>query len=327
MIVPTSGTTVGPGGSFEEVVSNQPTGLAGVIGVRIVDNAGTTVDPRRTAGITEQPADSGIYTVVLVAPAGAGQYSIIWDTDPAGVLSPTNSTVHSLTVITETVAPAADSLLCGLWLDPAALECDGVIAPVDATLFVQEACEFLYVASGYQYPGICTSTVRPCTPDCGCLSDGCWSCAPPYNVVKLYEPVVEIQSVTVNGEALAASEYRLYDRRYLQKTVGGWPWQNLILPPGEVGTWTVTFTHGAAPPLAGVLAAQDLACRISAGGVDCTLPPHVVSLARQGVNQVFDPAQSGVLSIPSVSSFLQAFGYGEARVWSPDLPPNPAEVI
>jgi hypothetical protein len=324
---PLSGTEAAPGEQFEEVAGNQPSGLAGVIGVRIVDNTGTTVDPRRTAGITEQPAGSGIYVVVLTAPVMTGQYSIIWDTDPLGNLTPANSTIHSLTVVALAVAPTADSILCGLWIDPASLECEGIVAPLDAAEFVQEASEFLYVASGYQYPGICTSTVRPCTPDYGCLSDGCWSCGPPYNVVKLFEPVVEVQTVTVNGEALTASEYRLYDRRYLQKLVGGWPWQNLILPPGEVGTWSVTFTHGAAPPLAGVIAAQDLACRISAGGVDCTLPPHVVSLARQGVNQVFDAAQSGVLSIPSVSSFLQAFGYGEARVWSPDLPPNPAEVI
>ena len=76
-----------------------------------------------------------------------------------------------------------------------------------------------------------------------------------------------------------------------------------------------------------MLAAQDLACRISSGSVDCTLPAHVVSLTRQGVNQQFDASQSGVLAIPSVSSFLQAFGYGEPQVWTPDLPPNPAEVL
>jgi hypothetical protein len=50
-------------------------------------------------------------------------------------------------------------------------------------------------------------------------------------------------------------------------------------------------------------------------------------LTRQGVNQQFDAASSGVLSIPSVSAFLQAFGYGEPQVWTPDLPPNPAEVL
>ena len=251
MIIPTSGTQVGPGGSFEEVVSNQPTGLAGVIGVRIVDNTGTTVDPRRTAGISEQPAGSGIYAVVLTGPASAGQYSIIWDTDPAGVLSPTNSTVHPLTVVAETIVPQAASLLCGLWFDPASLSCEGVLAPLNADEYVQEACEFLYVASGYQYPGICTSTVRPCQPDYGCYEGGCWSCGPPYNVVKLLEPVVEVQDVSVDGVALDPLEYRVFDHRYLQRSVGGWPWQNLLVAPGEVGSWTVTFTHGAAPPLAG----------------------------------------------------------------------------
>ena len=148
------------------------------------------------------------------------------------------------------VADEAESPLCQPWFDPATLTCPGETIPIDADA-AQLACEFLYVASGYQYPGICTSTVRPCQPDYGCYDGGCWSCGPPYNVVKLLEPVIEVQDVSVDGVALDPLEYRVFDHRYLQRTVGGWPWQNLILPPGEPGTWTVTFTHGAAPPLGG----------------------------------------------------------------------------
>lgn len=326
MSQPVAGTQVEPGDLFEEVVGNQPTGLAGVIGVRIVDNTGTTTDPRRTAGITEQPAGSGIYVVVLTAPSTTGQYSMIWDTDPGGVITPENSTIHALTVVAVAITPSSASILCGLWFDPESLVCEGETVPV-SDVAVQEACEFLYIASGSQYPGICTSTVRPCQSDYGCWDGDCWSCGPPYNTVKLLEPVVEIIDVQINGESLTGDEYRVYDRRYLQRTTGGWPYQNLLVAAGEVGSWTATFTHGASPPLSGVIAARDLACRVQAGSVDCTLPAHVVSLTRQGVNQQFDAAQSGVLSIPSVSSFLQAFGYGEAQVWSPDLPPNPAEVL
>jgi hypothetical protein len=251
MSVPTSGTIAGPGDTFEEVVGNQPTGLTGTIGVRIVDNAGSTVSPRRTAGIAETPAASGIYVVVLTAPTGAGQYSIIWDTDPAGVISPTNSVIHALTVVAVAIAPQADSILCGLWLDPTTLSCAGVVAPLEATDVVQAASEYLYARTGYRYPGICTSTVRPCQDDCGCLADGCFSCQRPCNVVRLLAPVTEILSVTIDGQALAPSEYRIYDNEYLQRLGGWWPYQNLQLSPGSVGSWEVEFRHGASPPLAG----------------------------------------------------------------------------
>ena len=265
------------------VTSYQGTpGLLGSVYVEIRDPADASVlIPRTSVGIRE---DGDGFYVWTGSVADHATYEAIWDentaTEYGEIVTPGTLLAPGSSVIP--ITPDAESLLCSLWFDPATLECDGVVAPVDAALFVQEACEFLYVASGYQYPGICTSTVRPCTPDYGCYEDGCWSCAAPYNVVKLFEPVVAVQSVMVNGEILDASEYRLYDKRYLQKLVGGWPWQNLILPPGEVGTWSVTFTHGAAPPLAGVLAAQDLACRISAGGVDCTLPPHVVLVGSAG---------------------------------------------
>lgn len=69
-----------PGSTFEADSSGAATGLVGTIGVRILHPAaGTTFLARTTAGITEQPAGSGIYFVSLTAPDDAGTYSIVWD--------------------------------------------------------------------------------------------------------------------------------------------------------------------------------------------------------------------------------------------------------
>jgi len=326
MTGPISGIQVEPGDQFEEVVDNQPTGLAGTIGVRVIDNAGATVDPRRTSGITEQVAGSGIYVVVLTGPAAPGQYSIIWDTDPGGVLTPENTTIHSLTVIPSGVAAIASSTICELWFDPDDLTCDGGAA------YATVACELLYALSGYRFPGLCQSTVRPCVPWwCGCDEPGCTACQAPWNTARLFQPLVSVEEVVIDGSVLDASTYRVYDHTYLQRIDGqGWPYQNLAVAPGLPGSWEVTFTHGAAPPALGVLAAQAFACYLASIGIngeDCTLPAHVQSLNRQGINQVFDPRVTVGLELQPVSLFLGGYGSWATDVWSPDLPPYPSEVL
>lgn len=67
------------GTSFEATSIGWATGLAGTLGVRVVDNTGGTPIARVTAGIVEFPAGSGRYQVVLTAPALAGQYDVLWD--------------------------------------------------------------------------------------------------------------------------------------------------------------------------------------------------------------------------------------------------------
>lgn len=69
---------VQPSTSFE-AVAKFPTGLTGTLGVRIIDNAGSTTLARQTSGIAEYPAGSGIYQVTLTSPGTAGQYSLVWD--------------------------------------------------------------------------------------------------------------------------------------------------------------------------------------------------------------------------------------------------------
>lgn len=91
---------------FETRVQGFPTGLAGTVGVQIRDNAGGTTVARTTAGVLEDPAGSGSYVATLVAPADAGDYTILWDT---GVISPSTVATDPLTVTAAAPAPPLGS--------------------------------------------------------------------------------------------------------------------------------------------------------------------------------------------------------------------------
>lgn len=85
-----------PNESFEASVIGFPTGLLGTLGVQILDTpAGDVITPRTTAGITEEPAGSGYYTVVLTAPVDTGTFTVFWDN---GSLDPSDTAAEDLIV-------------------------------------------------------------------------------------------------------------------------------------------------------------------------------------------------------------------------------------
>lgn len=225
------------------------------------------------------------------------------------------------------VAEAGESPLCQPWVEASELTC---AAAAGVETYAQLASELLYMASGQQFAGVCQMTVRPCPGLCGCWEDYCSQCATPYNVVKLPTPVHSIDSVVIDGDVLDPAAYRIYDGRLLQRIDGlFWPVQNLQYPPGSQYTWEVTLTAGNPPPLAGVIAAGDAACYLAGlySEWDCKLPAHIRSLARQGINQVFDDRVVSLYALPSVSLFLREYGTLPPTVWSPDLLPDVAEVL
>jgi hypothetical protein len=95
-----------PGASVEATVAGFPSGLAGTVRYRLLDNAGTTTSGPTTSGITEYPASSGFYAVTFTAPTTAGQYTILWDT---GTLGPTTSAPETLIVSYSAATSAAPS--------------------------------------------------------------------------------------------------------------------------------------------------------------------------------------------------------------------------
>lgn len=239
----------------------------------------------------------------------------------------------------------------------------------------QAASELLYELSGRQFGGICERVVRPCGPGGGCgwesilspigppavswewgLWSGSWAwwgdgvphcgCSS-VSVIELpFYPVAEIVSVEIAGVAVAADTYELRERRFLARVhVDGeeklrWPsCQDMSMPLGEPGTWSVTLRAGMSPPTLGVLAARSLGCELYKllHGIECQIPTGVTQINRQGVSfsrKLFMQwgSKGGLwqTGMPLVDAFLQAYNpRGSIRrssVWSPDLEMYPRPV-
>lgn len=91
--------TTTPGSSVDMTAANWPSGLAGLIGVAVIDNQGNTTTPRSTGAISEYPSGSGLYWVTLTAPLVEGDYSVVWDD------ADTRSVAATLLVSTAPVSP------------------------------------------------------------------------------------------------------------------------------------------------------------------------------------------------------------------------------
>lgn len=237
---------------------------------------------------------------------------------------------------------------------------------------VTAASELLYALSAHQFPGICQRTVRPCDRSRSCgvqlLSRGhlvywdgygsCWcedgspvcSCSHLSRVLLPNYPVREIVEVLIDGVVIDPSGYRLDGWQYLtrmrdaQGDVQTWPsCQALDLPSDEPGTFEVTYTSGMNPPVAGVLAAKELACQAFLAcsptlAGECVLPAGATRITRQGLTidlsafrgWGFDRKLGWRTGLRLVDAFLNSFNPNGLRrrplIWSPDGEPYAEEV-
>lgn len=113
---------------------------------------------------------------------------------------------------------------------------------------------------------------------------------------ELRFPVSAVTSVTVDGAALAENvDWILADQRLLVRIGRSWPCcQNLSTPDGSPGTWSVAYTYGSPPPVAGRLAAREMviAMALDASGKPNKLPSRTESVTRQGVSASINDASS-----------------------------------
>lgn len=229
--------------------------------------------------------------------------------------------------------------------------------------------EILFELSGRQFSGACTSIVRPCASTCGCWgagyvgmlaisgaaqlgvpinwTGGGWDCGGQScgcgvlsEVILDGYPVTGITAVKINGVVQSPTTYRLDQYRRLVCTNSQlWPvCQDLTRDDTQQGTWSIAYTHGMEPPLAGKQAAAQLACqlKLAMGGAPCQLDQSVQEVARQGirvtkgriatlVNAISEKPEGTGLAL--VDAFLVAYNrcglHRRPAVWTPDYPRMP----
>ena len=334
-----------PGAVFEAVYESGTTGLAGNLAVAIHDNQAVVVYGPTILAIVELIVDgqaTGTYRAMLTAPATEGQYSINWSND--GSFDPQQGGAVEDLIVEDTVLDlpslggAVSDILCSAWTTPlevslccsADVDSDGVL--MDAS--VVAASELLYFASGKQYVGLCSRTVRGCYDDtCLCcvqvLSRGYvvyppgldWSTCSCHrdDSLKLAGHVVSITEVTIAGDVVPVDEYEVRENVWLVRLDGSvWPCST-----------EVTYVHGKAPPVSGQLAARTLACEIAKActpGVECAIPNGVVSVVRNGISFQRAPLSrdadgkwsTGMLEVDLFLNIVNPHGLTRNAVsWSP----------
>lgn len=189
---------------------------------------------------------------------------------------------------------------------------------------------------------------------CGACSPVSKALLPGYPVTGIVEVKIGdtvLPEIAVDGPSVGQPNWRLDGWRELTRLgyiddqgirqSRWWPaCQDLSLPDGQPGTWSVTYEYGTAPPLAGVEAAKQLACELqkSCSGGDCALPAGVTRVQRQGItidrgllltwgaatNARGIKTGGWTTGLTLVDAFLSAYNpFGNRRrpgFWSPDLP-------
>lgn len=233
---------------------------------------------------------------------------------------------------------------CTPWItaDDVAAVCTALEHSGDPSVYddvALEASQVLFQLSGRQFSGLCGPvTVRPCNPNARCGPSPCGCCH--LSKVKLAGTVREIEEVKIDGEVVPAEEYRVDDRKWLVRLADSdgrrqrWPGcQRLDLADTEDDTFSVAYSYGVDPPLAGVEAAVELACNLAAASVggECAFPAGVTKVTRQGITVDLERfLERGITGLPLVDVFLQAYNPTGARrrpvAWSPDVQPYARKV-
>jgi hypothetical protein len=251
-------------------------------------------------------------------------------------------------------------VLCTPWIDTDSItQCsldvddDGTVEPADlakADAAVLVASGLLYEATAQMFPGICTTTIRPCSTGAGwgqaldypanvggsrVLADtvgGCTGCLTSivcdgkvWPAVDLpHRPVVDVLEVTIDGDPFV--DFRIVDNRYLIRNDGGpWPTRNDLGqeawgPGAQPGTWQIEWRWGSAPPAYLAHAAELLACEFIAAWCtegdcpECNLPSRLQSITYEGATAAvldpFDFMDSGGFGIPQIDYAVRAANPG-----------------
>lgn len=176
-------------------------------------------------------------------------------------------------------------------------------------------------------PYVDSGVWRNCTCGGGCTCRA--SCEVPFP-----SSVAHVVSVAVDGVFLDPSAFRLDSYRgipTLVRTDGEcWPQcQDMDTDIGDAGSFVITYKPGRTLPVAGRLAAGELACDFAKAcvGQDCSLPQQLASLSRNGVEvQVVDPSallEDGLTGLANVDRWVRAVNPTRrpqrSRVYSPDI--------
>lgn len=177
----------------------------------------------------------------------------------------------------------------------------------------------------------CPVTVRPCISPCGCSRPACGACAATCEISLDY--VGKLVAVTVDGEDLPLSDFRVDDKRTIvYQGEGPCPFtaqQNLSAPTGSPGTWSITYLPAEPVDTLGAQAVTLLALEFAkacTGKGKCALPKGVRTISRFGMTYEVEAGlfSDGYTGIRVVDAYIELWNpnqrQGPLGIYSPDSP-------
>lgn len=164
-----------------------------------------------------------------------------------------------------------------------------------------------------------------CTGSCRCAIDGA-------HALSLPGPIQSVTRVTIDGEDLPETAYRVDHKRLLVRIDGGtWPaCQDMTREPTDENTFEVVYQRGVPVPVGGMVAAGRLACELAldaCGSEECSLPERWQSVQRQGISITAALSNekwhdTGIWSIDNWINSINERPRGFASVRSVDVAPR-----
>lgn len=201
------------------------------------------------------------------------------------------------TIIVLDPAKTGGAGVCEPWItwDDVTLLCSNAPTFPDETAETMQAIALDYAqtivdALSCDQFGVCIIAASPCSTRCLqlCRHGRRCSCGR-YEKVRLgTEPIVQVFSVTIDGERLDPSAYRVDDFEWLVRTDDDvWPrCQDMEAAAGSDSTWEVEWAYGRPIDNAARLALAMFTCQIGKQILDdddCELPPGTTTASRDGV--------------------------------------------
>lgn len=216
----------------------------------------------------------------------------------------------------------------------AACGCEAVDGEDDALVatMIDQASDILALLSGLTVAGQCLTTVRPiykggCGPTA--IANDWTTRFGGIDTIPLRGPNVDIVEILIDGNVIAASDYKLLDGLYLMRISANWPTINdLRRDETQTNTFAITYRFGWPHDKLTNMACVELACELikDAKGQKSTLR-GVTSINIQGATaQVRDRAgalRDGEEQIPVVARWMSLHApdgpMQVSTVWSPEL--------
>lgn len=217
-------------------------------------------------------------------------------------------------------------LACESFLQPNELICDCELGSYTEEEVIEAASDMLVRVSGGAFRGRCTVTLLPIYDPCF-EPESMYLCRADRDVITLPYVNPTVTAVKIDGVLLPVDQWAVVNGNQLVRRSTGdrpppWPRDNdTWKPDSEVGTFSVTLTHGYAVDFLVKRAVLEVACELTKGlKIGGALDGFTTQATLDGLTVSRDAGEAEEAGFSWLARFMRLYdGSNGAVVWSPEL--------